>query len=262
MPVLALGSADVDLRAAGAAERLAGLLAPGDAVVVAAALTPDRGRDIETFMRNLLMGQQIAGAVAKTGSAHLIYVSSDAVYDDTDAPITESTCPVGPSLYATMHVARERMLREVAAASDIPFLVLRPSLLYGPGDTHNAYGPNRFVRSAKTDGVIAVFGGGEERRDHVWVRDLTRLVELAIAQRTTGILNVATGRSLAFGEVASAVAAQVGGAIRIESRPRTGPITHRQFEPSASAAFPGFTYASFESGLAEAWRESLARGDW
>jgi nucleoside-diphosphate-sugar epimerase len=42
------------------------------------------------------------------------------------------------------------------------------------GDPHNGYGPNRFRRLAAAGQEIVLFGGGEERRDHVLVDDVAR----------------------------------------------------------------------------------------
>src|SRR3546814_2488308 len=58
-PVVGLSSADVDLTGDGAARELAGLLRPADAVVVLSALTPDKGRDAATLVRNVRMADAV-----------------------------------------------------------------------------------------------------------------------------------------------------------------------------------------------------------
>jgi nucleoside-diphosphate-sugar epimerase len=261
--VVGLGSREVDLRASDAAARLQAVLRPDDALVFASALTPDRGRDVGTFMQNLVMAEQVAATLTKAPCAHVVYVSSDAVYDDTDATVTEVTCASPSTLYGAMHFARERVLRHTLDAVARPLLLVRPSLLYGPGDTHNAYGPNRFVRSAERERTIALFGAGEERRDHVWVRDVSRLIVLALRHRSEGTLNAATGRSVSFRDVAAAVAARMPNPVRIEERPRSGPIVHREFDAAVTAAaFPGFRYTPFAEGFAAAWEERGGRDGW
>src|SRR3546814_3402126 len=62
MPCLPLSSADVDLAAPGAADRLAQQLQPADAVVMLAALTPDKGRGIGPLDRNLRMVATLCAA--------------------------------------------------------------------------------------------------------------------------------------------------------------------------------------------------------
>jgi len=48
-----------------------------------------------------------------------------------------------------MHRTRELML---AAEAKAPLAILRLTAVYGAGDTHNSYGPNRFLRQALKDG--------------------------------------------------------------------------------------------------------------
>jgi len=55
----------------------------------------------------------------------------------------------------------------LSVAGSIPLAILRPTLVYGAGDPHNGYGPNRFRRLASANQPIVLFGEGEERRPAV-----------------------------------------------------------------------------------------------
>src|SRR5258706_13988068 len=169
IPTLALTCREVNLIDAGATKQLATLIRPGDSVVMLAAITPDKGRDIATLMNNLAMMQNLCVALEKIGCAHLVYFSSDAVYDAKVSRVTEATPATPQDLYGAMHYTREMMARSLAK---IPLLVLRPTIVYGLDDTHNSYGPNRFRRMAQKAGKITLFGGGEETRDHSHVDDV------------------------------------------------------------------------------------------
>jgi UDP-glucose 4-epimerase len=249
----AVGSRDVDLRDASAAGKLGALLQARDSLVIFSALTPDKGRDVRTLMSNLRMAESICEALAAGGCGHLVYVSSDAVYDARLALVDEQSSCEPTDLYALMHIARERMLGSVAQACKIPYTVVRPCAVYGARDTHNSYGPNRFIRTAIADGVIALFGGGEERRDHIYADDVARILELCLVNGSTGVVNAVSGYSVSFNEVARLVVGAVGTHVRIECKPRGGPITHRHFDPSALAkAFPYFRPRPLEGGIAEA----------
>lgn len=251
VPTLALSSRDVDLVAPDAADRVAALLRAEDALVFVSALTPDKGRDIATLMKNLAMGQQVCAAVTKAPCAHVIYVSSDAVYADNANPVRETSCCEPSSYHGLNHLVRERMLTGTLAARGTPLLLIRPSLLYGPGDTHNSYGPNRFLRTAAAERKITLFGKGEEKRDHVFVGDLSRLIGLCLFHRSAGVLNVATGHAVSFRDVAVSVAAATGGHVDIVPSPRANPITHRHFDITATArSFPGFRFTALAEGLA------------
>jgi nucleoside-diphosphate-sugar epimerase len=248
--VLGVRSSDIDLTSASAPDALAGLLRPEDSLVFVSALTPDKGRDIATMMRNLRMGEQVCAALIKAPCAHVVYISSDAVYADDANPVRETSCTAPSSFHGTMHLVRERMLVETTRTAKIALAILRPSLVYGPGDTHNGYGPNRFIRTALQDGKIALFGGGEEKRDHVFIGDLSALVHSALGLRSAGVMNVATGDAVSFLEAAKLVAHAIGRPVDITPSARANPITHRHFDITGLVrAFPAFVPTPPAAGI-------------
>jgi len=257
IPCLALTSADLNLAETPAEDKLALALKATDAVVMLAALTPDKGRDIVTLMKNLLMMQNTCAAIGKTGCAHLVYFSSDAVYDSAISRVSEDTPASPQDLYGAMHYTREIMARSLVK---VPLLVLRPTLVYGVDDTHNSYGPNRFRRAARKDGKITLFGGGEETRDHIHVDDLAALTVRCIIHRSTGTLNAATGISHSFLEVAQVVVRHFENPVEIVKTPRASPITHRHYDVTGTIkAFPDIRYTPLDEGVARVHREMLEK---
>ena len=249
VPILSLSSRDIDLTAASAPEALARTLAAGDAVVFLSAVTRDKGRDVETCLRNCAMGAHVAASI-RSDLAQVVYVSSDAVYGQASAlPISEETPAALDDLYGVMHRARELMLAEASAAAGVPYCVLRPTMVYGPGDTHGSYGPNRFFRTAPA-GSLSLFGDGEERRDFVYVDDVADLTARTIEQGASGLLNLATGQSWTCAAVADLVAAACPMPVSILRQPRAVPVVHREFTSVATTrAFPGFRYTPLDAGI-------------
>lgn len=254
--VAALTRMDVDLLSEGAAERLADLLAPEDAVVAASAIAPVKTPAM--LVDNIRLIETLAEALGRRPVAYLLNIGSDAVFADSAGLLCESSCRSPGSLHGVMHLTRELMLAE--AAGETPFATLRPTLVYGAGDPHNGYGPNQFRRKAAAGQPIALFGEGEERRDHILVDDVAELAARMVLRRSRGALNAVTGRVATFREIAERVAAlaaeTTGRPVAIESRPRSGPMPHngyRAFDPAAiRAAFPDLTPTSIEDGLARA----------
>lgn len=253
-PVTAIGSAELDLTDPAAGARLAGLLRPDDAVVMTSALTPEKGRDLTTLIKNLRMAEQVAAALAMQPCAQLAYISSDAVYDPRDALVNERTPTAPTDLYGLMHLSREMAFTQACAKASVPLCLLRPCAIYGAGDTHNSYGPNRFLRSARTEGKIRLFGRGEETRDHVHIDDVVELIWLVLQHRSRGVLNLTSGAGATFAEVARQVAALAGPAVAVELLPRSGPITHRSFDAAElRRAFPRHAPTGLAPGLARTW---------
>jgi nucleoside-diphosphate-sugar epimerase len=248
LPVLRLTRRDVDLLAEDAASRLASYLQPGDAVVAAAARAPCKTG--EMLVENMRLALAMVRALAAVPVAHVITISSDAVYGDAPVPLSEAAPAAPGSLHGAMHLARELLFRSEVAA---PLAILRPSLLYGAGDPHDGYGPNRFRRLAARGQDIVLFGAGEERRDHVLIDDLAELCFRVLCRRSRGVLTVATGEVHSFRALAEQVAALSGQTVAIRESPRAGPMPHNGYRPfdiaAIRAAFPDFRFTPLAQGL-------------
>ncbi|MEW6055584.1 MAG: NAD(P)-dependent oxidoreductase [Bdellovibrionota bacterium] len=256
--VLSLSSKDLDLSVASSVDQLKQILKAEDSLVMASALTPDKGRDVRTLMKNLSMAQNVAEYIEQKTLAHLTYISSDAVYDMSVNPVREGSPCTPTDLYAAMHITREIVFKVAAQKSKTPYLVLRPCAIYGSGDTHNSYGPNRFLRTAVKEKKISLFGGGEEKRDHLYIDDAARLVSACLSFQSEGVLNLATGTSASFFDVASQVANVVGNETKIECSPRANPVTYRHFDITETLrAFPDFRFTSLREGLASFYKTDM-----
>jgi UDP-glucose 4-epimerase len=249
---LALTRKELDLLKSDAATTLQGLLRADDSVVFISALAPTRTGAM--LIDNLRMAEAVCAALTAQPVAHLVYISSDAVYADDANPVTERSYQQPSSLHGVMHLARETMLR---SALKLPVTMLRPTLIYGAKDPHNGYGPNRVRRLAAKGEAITLFGEGEEMRDHVLVEDVAELTRLALLHRSKGSLNIATGQSTSFRKVAEATVALAGGKSEVRGTPRQNPITHRHFDITGSLkAFPQFHYVPLSEGLARVAKEA------
>ncbi len=83
----------------------------------------------------------VCEVLQKQAIQQVIYISSDAVYADSDQPLTETSVIAPTSLHGVMHLTREMMLQSVCSENNISLAILRPSLLYGAEDPHNGYRP-------------------------------------------------------------------------------------------------------------------------
>lgn len=248
IPVLGLGREQFDLTAADASNRLVAMLRAEDTLVFVSAKAPVR--NLAMLRENLLMAEAVCGAVKKVPVAHLVYLSSDAVYRDSPEPLVESSCAEPGSLHGAMHLAREIALRSDFAG---PFAIVRPTLVYGLDDPHNGYGPNRFRRLAADGKEIILFGEGEERRDHVDVEDVAGLIAQIVLHKSEGVINAASGEVASFRELAEFVSAAFASKVLIKGSPRNGPMPHDGYRPfdntAVARAFPGFRFRPWREGL-------------
>jgi nucleoside-diphosphate-sugar epimerase len=246
--VLALGRDSCDLLAPDATTRLKEELRPDDTLVFVSARAPVK--NVTMLIENIRMGEAVCAALRDRPVAHVVYISSDAVYKDSAEPISESSCAEPGNLHGVMHLAREVMLRSEFSGS---LAFVRPTLTYGIDDPHNGYGPNRFRRLAAGGKDLVLFGEGEEQRDHVAVTDIAELVLRIVLYRSTGIVNAVSGETASFRTLAEFIAAQFPSRVAIKGSPRIGAMPHNGFRPfvpsAALAAFPDFTFTPWRRGI-------------
>ncbi len=255
--VLSLSSTDVDLQQDGAVDTLTDLIKETDEVVFLAAITPDRGNDIDSFLKNLSMSQSFLLACERRKPAYVCYVGTDGGYGLGEETIDENTVTRPTDWYSTSHLVREEQFR---SALEGRLSIVRPTIVYGPGDPHGGYGPNKFVRDAIKKGIIRVKGNGEERRDFLYISDAAELIVRVCQNRYLGLLNLASGQSTTFLRVAEYIREILGEDCRLMCLERDRPVTHRYFNiDNIKALFPDFQptvlregikhYVEFEGGI-------------
>ncbi|MDF1756997.1 MAG: NAD(P)-dependent oxidoreductase [Legionellaceae bacterium] len=249
IPFLAIGRDEIDLTSTSAAEKLADKLLADDALVVIAASAPCKNHSM--LLENIEMMKSVCDALIKKPVQQVIYISSDAVYTDSMGKLNESSLAAPTSLHGVMHLAREQMLQSVVSKESL--VILRPSLLYGANDPHNGYGPNSFYRLAIAEKEIALFGQGEEQRDHVYIDDVAEIIYLCLTYRSHGVLNITTGEVTSFADIINLLNNSLGKAIEVEYKPRNGAMPHNGYRAfdneTCKKAFSSFQYTMLADGL-------------
>lgn len=247
--VTALTRNEVDLLATDAAGRLASYLSTESTLLVTSAQAPCK--DIPMLLINLRMMEAVITAVKSSRVGHLVYISSDAVYKDSSQLLSEISCAEPASLHGVMHLTREVMLKN--ELPNLPQVFVRPTLIYGPGDPHNGYGPNRFIRLADQGEEIVLFGEGEELRDHIFIEDVAEIVRRCVVHGATGVVNAVTGIVTSFKAIADMAAARFEPRALVRGSPRRGPVPHRGYRAFDCAllrqVFPDFRPTTLVEGL-------------
>jgi nucleoside-diphosphate-sugar epimerase len=175
-----------------------------DVIIFAAGKVP--ARTIDDVLYNLKISEQVSEILDKLKFAYFLNFSSDAVYPSINSSISENTFVKPQSMHGIAQFSREILfnLRFEGRLGHI-----RSSAVYGIGDTHNSYGPNRFLHDALAKGCINLFGNGQEIRDHIYIKDLMNLAILMINRRFTPVINAVSGQPLSFLEVSQIIQDQL-----------------------------------------------------
>ncbi len=255
-------SAEINLKMLATYKLLQEYFTPTTALVLLAVISPPKGRDTASVLDNISMVHTISEAIKVRGVGYVIYMSANGVYEDYQSPCHESILPTPRSLYGLMHLIRETILREVCASQNIPFMILRPGSIYGPGDPPGFYGPTQFLKQAQSEKIITLYGHGEETRDHIYISDVVKVLELCLTNRTEGVLNVASGQPVTFFEIYNIINNLVDRNIKLKTMPREigKLISHREISVRTLLdTFPGLQLHSVEKGMRNTLLGSASR---
>ena len=143
-----------------------------ETLILISAITPDKGKGLKELKQNVEMILNIAAYL--NDFKNIIYISSDAVYNSNHSVINDKTLPDPDSNHGIMHLCREKIIELNTKKSNLT--ILRPTLLFGKFDTHFGYGPNRFLKQAKSKQNIILFGEGKDERDHLPLETLSEII--------------------------------------------------------------------------------------
>ena len=223
---LVFGRKKIDLKKKDSYKILKKKIKNNDVIVFISAEAPVK--NMKMFFNNIEMCNNFCKSLDNKVIDKLIYISSDAVYSDTKKKINENSKTIPNSIHGSMHLMREMILK---AKFDEKLCILRPTLVYGLGDTHNGYGPNRFINLAKKNQNIVLFGKGEEKRDHIYIEDLISTLFECIKRKKNGIFNLATGEVNSFNKIAKKIVLSMNSKSKILFSKRIGKMPHNGYRP-------------------------------
>ena len=135
------------------------------------------------------------------GPAKVVYVSSTGVYAPGGGAVVDERWPLAPTTAAgRRRVAAEAALAAAADAAGIPWIVLRPAGIHGPG---------RGLAERIRAGTYRVLDG-VRHVSRIHVVDLVAAILAAGTTPATGFVNVADDDPAPLADVADAIAAHLG----------------------------------------------------
>lgn len=233
-------------------DKLGKILKKNDHIVFTSAIAPSKSA--EDVGRSLKMAEIFCRSVVDLSINQLILISSDSVYGDKSGIFNEKSPRDPNSFHGLAQLAREIVFEN---SKIMNLAILRPCAVYGEGDTHNGYGPNRFVNQIRKLESINIFGEGLNYRDHIHIKDVVDLIIRCIKTNFVGDLNVVSGKTYSFREVAEKCRLVFDPNSKIEKIGSEGEIFIKNFDNSKlSEIFPDFMAMNLEEGLS-LWRNQV-----
>ncbi|MFC1522196.1 NAD-dependent epimerase/dehydratase family protein [Elusimicrobiota bacterium] len=194
-----------DLRDPGQTERLINKIDPRY-IVHLAAVTPQASMDTRSLMlSNIKMTSNILSSVHNMPIKRIVHVGTVQEYSKSGY---SETCKSSPNNAYTASKVRSM---DMIAKSGVPFVHLRFSVVYGPGQNRNFFIPSMFHAAANEMELKTT--DGFQKRDFIYIDDAVRAILLALSsQKLSGaeIINIALGRSHTLRQTAGIFARATG----------------------------------------------------
>ena len=227
--------------------------------------------DRKFFETDVLGTQSVASAVLKNKERikRFIHISTSEVYGTaTFKPMSEEH-PLNPMTpYAAAKAGADRLIYSYWKTYDLPVVILRPFNQYGPCQHLEKVIP-RFITSALLNEPLTIHGGGEARRDWLFVKDTCERIALVLDaedEKVHGqIFNLGSGFDIDILSIARMILNMVG---RSESLitfmdDRPGQVQHHISSTEKARAVLGVRPGrKFEEGLEQTIKWYADNREW
>jgi nucleoside-diphosphate-sugar epimerase len=155
-----------------------------DLVVNLAAIHREPGHvPKEYFETNLLGAENVCNWAASVGCPTVVFTSSISPYGPTEDCKNEATIPVPETAYGSSKLAAEKIhLAWQAASPDRELLIVRPGVVFGPGEGGNV---TRLVRSLRR-GYFFYTGNRQTIKAAGYVKELCLVISFGLQQLREG----------------------------------------------------------------------------
>lgn len=178
----------------------------GTVILLASATTPGiSSRHPSKELENLTPILRLLELLQQWPNTHLIFLSSGGtIYGNPETnPVTEETSKAPLSYYGAGKVAIESFL-QAFSVKGYPTTILRPSNIYGPGQTLRAgFGLIRnLLEHARNATTAEIWGDGESVRDYIYIDDVVEAcIRLADLPQNSGTYNLGSGIGYSINQV-------------------------------------------------------------
>lgn len=146
-----------------------------------------------------------ASRVADIGK--FVYISTTSTYGDFKYTPADEEHPLDPKdIYGATKAAADRIAMSYYRTYNLPVSVIRTSSVYGPGDLEKRVTKN-FIENALQGTPMELQGGGAQRRDFSYVKDVANGMVLALKSRKANgeVFNISGGKDYSIRDLAETV---------------------------------------------------------
>ncbi len=182
-----------------------------DIIFHEAAITDPRFEDNEEMLRANLDGFRNILEITKKNNAKLIYASSASLYGNGKTPMKESQKKELLSAYAKSKLEMDEIAEGYFDKMHI--VGLRYFNVFGPREAHKGRPASmvyHLMGQMKNGKNPRIFKFGQQKRDHIYVKDAVEATIMAVKAKKSGVYNVGTGIGTTFNELVNSINEAMG----------------------------------------------------
>jgi UDP-glucose 4-epimerase len=203
---------------------------------------------------NIKMVSNVAKILAKCSPRSFIYLSSIDVYgrENLSSPLHELSNIMPWNYYTVSKITGEYIFKLACINNHVPLSILRLPGVYGPADTHRSPIAT-FITYVLNQKPITIRGTGSEKRDFLYVKDISTIIRHIILKRISGTFNIVTGQSYTINEVLNIIRRLSGCPFDIMYEHGNKGIDLLFKKSALLNIIPEFNFTKLETGLKETY---------
>ncbi len=184
-------------------------------IIIHLAASKERSVDIGAF--SLAISSNLTGslnlfaaAMKLRGLKSIVVLGTAEEYGNNTTPFVEDMRERPVSAYSYSKLCVTRLCETLNSLHGTPFVVLRPTVAYGPGQGHEMFLP-ALIKTLLANREFPMTSG-IQTRDFIYVTDLISAIQLAsVTPKAAGrVINIGSGSPVAIGEIAVKAARMLG----------------------------------------------------
>ncbi len=182
-----------------------------DTIFHQAAITDPRFDDDNEMFKVNFEGFENILKLAVKNNAKLIYASTAGLYGNGKVPMKENQKMKVLSAYGNSKLSIEKLASTYS--EDMHIVGLRYFNVFGPGESYKGRPASMIYHLAKQmlkGEKPKIFKNGEQKRDHIYVKDVVGATIKAIDAKKSGVYNVGTGIATSFNELVEILNETIG----------------------------------------------------
>lgn len=196
-----------------------------------------------TFKVNTVGSFNLLEAARILDLKKFVYISTASTYGDFQYTPADENHPLEPKdVYGATKAAADRLSMSYFKTYGLPVSVVRTSSVYGPGDLERRVIKN-FVENALQGIPLQLQGGGTQRRDFSYVKDVARGISYALLKDGSigEVFNITGGTDFSIKEAADIIKEFVPSAEVKETGARSVDINRGKLDISKAKKVLGYS---------------------